>query len=405
MGETFVEPPGSPPVNQMTSVPQVLGPQTAAFSGDRSEFRRLVTRGSFLEFVTLGFYRFWLATDMRRQLWANTSVDGDAAEYTGTGRELLIGFLIAVAILAPLYLGYFFLGLQAEQWQAFASTPLVLLLYLFGQFAIYRARRYRLTRTVWRGVRFWMTGSGWLYALRAALWGLAVGFSFGLALPWRNAALERYKMDHSHYGDLQGRFEGRGGELFKRGWWIWATGVLLSIAAIALLAVLPIVSAISVLALPFLYAAYKATEWRWWVSGLRFGDVRFESALPRKAFVDLYWKVIGWSLLLLVGFTLYMGACAEALALLSGGSHEEFFNPERLMNSTVLFACAGVGYLALMLGFNVVVRTYLLRDLWAEVVNATTVHGLAAAAEVAAKGEMTNALGEGFADGLDVAGF
>ena len=32
--------------------------------------------------------------------------------------------------------------------------------FMFGQFAVYRARRYRLTRTIWRGLRFWMTGSG-----------------------------------------------------------------------------------------------------------------------------------------------------------------------------------------------------------------------------------------------------
>ena len=122
--------------------------------------------------VTLGFYRFWLATDMRRHLWSNTEVDGDAAEYTGRGKELLIGFLVALAILVPIYLGYFLIGLEAERLQAFASIPLVAFFYLFAQFAIYRARRYRLTRTVWRGVRFWMSGSGWIYALRASLWGV-----------------------------------------------------------------------------------------------------------------------------------------------------------------------------------------------------------------------------------------
>ena len=143
-----------------------------AFSGSRSEFFHLVRRGAGLEFVTLGFYRFWLLTDMRRHLWANTVVDGDAAEYTGRGRELLIGFLVALAILVPIYLGYFLIGLEAERLQAFASIPLIAFFYLFGQFAIYRARRYRLTRTVWRGVRFWMKGSGWIYALRASLWGV-----------------------------------------------------------------------------------------------------------------------------------------------------------------------------------------------------------------------------------------
>jgi hypothetical protein len=64
-----------------------------------------------------------------------------------------------------------------------------------------------------------------------------------------------------------------------------------------------------------------------------------------------------------------------------------------------------VGYLALILAMNVVVRMYLLRDVWARVVASTTVHNIEAAANVSAKGELANALGEGFADGLDVAGF
>ena len=141
-----------------------------AFTGARPVFRRLVTRGAFLELVTFGFYRFWLATDIRRHLWSHTAVDGDAAEYTGRAKELLIGFLVALAILMPIYLAYFILGIESERAQSFASAPLFLFFYLFSQFAMYRARRYRLTRTVWRGLRLSMRGSGWSYAWRAGLW-------------------------------------------------------------------------------------------------------------------------------------------------------------------------------------------------------------------------------------------
>ncbi len=241
-------------------VPPVPQPAEVSFTGDRGEFRRLVTRGALLELVTVGFYRFWLATDMRRHLWSNTSVDGDPAEYTGTGKELLIGFLFALAIVVPIYLVYFVISLEAERLAAFASFPLLAFFYVFGQFAIYRARRYRLTRTVWRGVRFWMDGSGWVYAGRATLWALLMGLTLGLVLPWREAALERYKMRHSYYGDLQGSFEGRGGQLFKRAWWLW-------LLAPVVLVVFPLI--------PFAYAAFKAIELRWWLSGVRFGDVRF----------------------------------------------------------------------------------------------------------------------------------
>ena len=254
---------------------------------------------------------FWLLTDIRRHLWSNTLIDGDAAEYTGRGKEMLIGFLVALAILVPIYLGYFLIGLEAERYQAFASIPLIAFFFLFGQFAIFRARRYRMTRTVWRGVRFWMTGSGWIYALQASLWGVLTILTLGLVLPWRAAALERYKMRHSHYGDLQGKFEGRGWEFFKRGWWLW----LLTPIAIYLVPIAP-----------FIYAGYKAIEWRWWLSGIRFGGVCVESSLPKSALIGLYWKVIGWMAVLGLVFAVYLALCAVLVASMSGAGLTEFFN-------------------------------------------------------------------------------
>jgi len=361
-----------------------------AFSGQRSEFFSLVRRGAALEFVTLGFYRFWLLTDMRRQLWANTVVDGDAAEYTGRGRELLIGFLVALAILVPIYLGYFLIGLEAERLQAFASIPLIAFFYLFGQFAIYRARRYRLTRTVWRGVRFWMTGSGWKYALQASLWGLLMIVTLGLVLPWRNAALERYKMRHSHYGDLQGSFEGSGWEFFKQGWWLWLlTPVAFVIYPVA----------------PFIYGAFKAIEWRWWLSGIRFGGVQVKSTLKKSELIGLYWKVIGWIAIFGLVFAAYLGLAAVLVASMSDASFSDFFKAGEFATNIPLVVLAGLGYLVFALAMNVVIRVYLLRDLWVRVLGSVNVSGLEAAANVAARGDLANALGEGFADGLDVGGF
>ncbi|HKG74867.1 MAG TPA: DUF898 family protein [Aestuariivirgaceae bacterium] len=379
--------PLGPPVPPPSPVPP---PMPVAFSGSRSEFFHLVKRGAALELVTLGFYRFWLLTDIRRHLWSNTLVDGDAAEYTGRGKELLIGFLVALAILVPIYLGYLLIGLEAEHYQAFASIPLFLFFYLFGQFAIFRARRYRLTRTIWRGVRFWMTGSGWIYALQASLWGLLSAVTLGLALPWRMAALERYKMRHSYYGDLQGSFEGRGWEFFKRGWWLW------------LLA--PVAMVVYPLA-PFIYGAFKAVEWRWWLSGIRFGGVRIESSLPRSALIGLYWKVIGWIVVLGLVFSAYAAAAAALVASMSGEPFAEFFTSQEFSKSIPLLALMGLGYLVFALAMNVVIRVYLMRDLWVRVLGSVNISGLEAAADVAARGEMANALGEGFADGLDVGGF
>lgn len=380
-------------MNQMNFIPQPPPPLPAVpvvFAGERGEFFRLVGRGAMLELATLGFYRFWMATDIRRHLWVNTAVDGDAAEYTGRGKELLIGFLFAMAILVPIYLAYFLVSVEAERFKGFASVPLVIAFYGFGQFAIYRARRYRLTRTVWRGVRFWMDGSGWAYAGRAMLWTLLVVLTLGLAWPWREAALERYKMRHSHYGDLQGDFEGRGWEFFKRAWYLW-------LCAPFALVLFPL--------FPFLYAQFKAVEWRWWLSGIRFGGVRLQSSLRPGAMYGLYWKVIGWCVLLWLATTAYFVGAMFLAAKLSGASLGSPQAAQALTSNIPLLIMMAIGYIVVILAMNVVMRMYLLRDVWAKVVDSVELHGIEAVANIAAKGDLASALGEGFADGLDVAGF
>jgi uncharacterized membrane protein YjgN (DUF898 family) len=389
-----------------TSVPLVpSAPEPSAstirFTGARRDFRRLITRGALLEFVTLGFYRFWLTTDMRRHLWSHTEVGGDTAEYTGTAKELLIGFLIALAVLVPIYLTYFYLTLEAERWAAFASVPLLLFFYLFTQFAIYRARRYRLTRTIWRGVRFWMTGSGWNYAFRAFGWSFVLGLTLGLALPWMRASLERYKMQHTHYGDLPARFEGTGGEFFARAWWLWLLTWLVGWLIIPL---------------PFIYGVFKAIEWRWWISGLRVGGiqahkgrvggVRAHSKLDASDLFDLYWKVIGWIMLIATVATVVVGgaagAAAFALADSFAGTTEQ--QVAAFMQHPATLVLIGVGYLATALAAGIVMRLYLTHDLWQRVIDSTVVYNLEAADHAISKGELAGSLGEGLADSFDVGG-
>lgn len=364
-------------------------PKQVLFTGKRDDFRKLVTRGAALDVITAGFYRFWLATDMRRHVWSHTELDGDSFEYTGRARELFIGFLIAMAILVPLYLIYFIIGIYAEQAQAFASFPLFLFFYMFGQFAIYRARRYRLTRTIWRGVRFWMDGSGWSYAWRATLWGALVALTLGLAWPWREAALERYKMRHTYYGDLQGSFVGTGWEFFKRGWGLW-------LASPFMILMIPI---------PFIYGAFKAIEWKWWVEGLRFGDVSFRSTLRTDALISRYWAAVGWSMLAYTGIGIYAGAATALYVALTGVQLNQLLASGHFLQAAPMVVILGIGYVAMVLVMNVAIRVTLFRDIWQRVVSSVVVSRLDAAANVAAKGELVSALGEGIADGLDVAGF
>jgi uncharacterized membrane protein YjgN (DUF898 family) len=368
-------------------------------------------RGALLELVTAGFYRFWLATDIRRHLWSHTSVETDAPEYTGTAKELLLGFLFATAILGPVYVAYFLLGLEAERWKAFASAPLAIFFYLFYEFAVYRARRYRLTRTVWRGVRFGMGGSGVSYAWRVALWTLFAVITLGVALPWRQAALERFKMRHTFYGDLAGGFVGSGGGLFARGWLLWLGAMVTVVVPFASMVtgsqtLVGVTWIVALILWPFIYGAYKAIEWRWWVSGLRLGDVSFESDLGRGRLIGLYWKLLGWGVLLIIVFAIWSAAVVGGALWLSGADLTAAAQIADVVSQrwSVLIG-VGLGYVVAALLVGMLIRIYLIHDVWRRVSDSVTVHNLAAAQDVAARGEPVSALGEGLAGGLDVVGF
>ena len=400
------------------------------FSGRPGGFLGLLTKGALLQLVTFGFYRFWLTTDLRRHLWSNTSIGGDALEYTGRGRELLIGFLFALAIIGPIFFIYFLVGIEAERARAFLSLPLYLFLYFFGQFAIYRARRYRLTRTIWRGVRFWMQGSGMAYAWKSFLWALLVGVTLGLALPWREAALERYKMQHTFYGDLQGRFVGNGWDFFKRGVWIWVLALLIPAGMIgagfaiamtkgsrvvdrelpAIIGGLYLLAII--LAVPF-YAKYKAIEMKWWVAGVRFGELSLTSGLRGRSMLWLYVKMsfFGWLTMLLVALLIaavaWIGATALHLNFEYLNSEEAKVRMEELFLAyqIPIIVVGALFYISLLLIFGIVQRFFLMRGYWKLVAATLTVAHLEAADAVVAKGSAVSGLGEGLADGLDVAGF
>jgi len=112
--------------------------------------------------------------------------------------------------------------------------------------------------------------------------------------------------------------------------------------------------------------------------------------------------VIGWFMLLMTVTGVYFGLCGAVVAMLSG---EPSAAPAAISRSIPLLVMIGLGYLVLVLSLNVVMRLYLQRDLWAKVMASVHLHGIEAAANVGAKGDLASALGEGFADGLDVAGF
>ena len=71
------------------------------FTGNWREYLPIAASNVLLIIVTLGIYRFWAAARQRRYLWSRTEVIGDRLEWSGTGKEMFIGFLIVTLVLLP----------------------------------------------------------------------------------------------------------------------------------------------------------------------------------------------------------------------------------------------------------------------------------------------------------------
>jgi len=408
-------------------------PVRLRFIGDRGDYWRLMIRGGALQAITLGIYRFWLFTDMRRFLWAGTEAEGETLEYTGTPVELLIGFLMAIGILVPVYALLFLASLQFGILSRLSGLVAVVVLAGFGQYAAYRARRYRLTRTVFRGLRFHQAGSAVRYAVRAMLWWIPIGLTLGLASPWATANLERYKMRNTFYGNLGGSFAGSGGRLFGRGILIWLlvvgplgaalVGAVAAIdwpavtralgqanaanIAIAMqgndgikigLALLASGVGWSVLAGVVLYPGYQAIAMRWWLGGLRLGGAAVASDLRMRRYYFAYLRYLLYVVLFSIAYAV---AAAIALALFRGAMPGRVdFSDMSLWRSGVVIGSGIVAYVIFILGVSTIYQVVVKMRLWQVAVESVLISGIAALDHVQASDATSSAVGEGLADAL-----
>ncbi len=175
------------------------------FAGGQGRLFSLATRTGLLTVLSAGLYRFWMKTRLRRFFWSSLRPGGIPLEYVGDPLEKLLGFLYAVVILAfyigvvNLVLMYFSFSLFQTNGVAYGLSFLGVLPILF--FARYRARRYVLARTRWRGIRFGLEPGAWGYAWRALVLWLATIASLGILWPLKAFMLERYMTDRTWFGN------------------------------------------------------------------------------------------------------------------------------------------------------------------------------------------------------------
>ena len=158
--------------------PSGAGVELVRFDNRRGELIGLLIKNFLLNFITMGIYRFWARTNLRRYFWRGIAIDNERLEYVGRGIELFIGFLIVVAILflaaVPLFMVQFLIIGAPAVLKFGVEFLYYAVLFVLIQIAVFRARRYRTSRTVWRGIRFGLEGKSLRYAGISCLYGLLV---------------------------------------------------------------------------------------------------------------------------------------------------------------------------------------------------------------------------------------
>ncbi|MGB0683603.1 MAG: YjgN family protein [Magnetovibrionaceae bacterium] len=373
----------------------------------------LLFKTGILTLLTIGIYRFWAKTRVRRYLWDSVEIDGSRFEYTGTGKELFVGFLIAVCALVPLVLGLNFLASLLANSVGF--PPLALLSWVpIGWvilFAAFRLWRYRLSRTSWRGVCFRIQGKATSFANYAALQYLLVPLTLGLYLPWADAKAWRYRIERTSFGSQGLSFEGDPKKILLP-WlvaWAFFVGGYATIAGPLIELFLGMDSfsgdvLVQVDSLMLeesnLFAGliglgviaayvYGFLKFRFFLSGIRMNRLQVHSNLKLTTLLVL----CGWFLVLCLGlFVLTMVVLGVGVGLSSAGLPIQFVIPLVLL----------VLYVVLL---GPLFRGVVLNVMLGAVCKTMTIKNADELSKAAQSGERGPVQGEGLADALDVGAF
>ncbi|EBA06247.1 YjgN family protein [Sagittula stellata] len=394
-----------------------------SYSGEKGALFKLAFKTGLLTVVTLGIYRFWQKTRIRKYIWSSVSAGGDTFEYTGTGMEKFLGFLVAIVFLA-VYLGilqmilfYFGLNIMVDPETAGTEAVIgqVIAIYIslfavlpFILFAMYRARRYKMARTRFRGIRLGMEKGAWGYVARALGYGLLTVVTLGALMPLATFKLEKYMSDRSFFGSTRLIQEGTWTKLYPAmkhlfialGLFI-VCGILIAIGGMNEMVALAVLGGIGIFVgyIWFLVGSvyYGVRSFGYLMSHkVLGGTVRFVSE-PKTGFVIKTYIVGGLllSLLASVAFGAVGVVAVPMIMLAEDGS----------VGGIVAFAIVmGLGYLVALVVTQALSLILITQPILAHYISTIRVENPEALDRVHQRESETGVDADGFADALDIGG-
>jgi uncharacterized membrane protein YjgN (DUF898 family) len=217
--------------------------QQAQFFGRAGTLFGMELVNWLLALLTMSIYYFWGKTKVRRYIYSMTEFEGDRFAYHGTGKELFLGALKLLLLVLPLAAALFYfasIGVMLPELVMVVTYSIILLLL---PIALYGARRYRLSRTSWRNVRFSFRGRLGecykIYVLGVFLTMLTLSFYY----PFFKVNITKYWMTNTFFGNAPLTYVGKGKDLFAIYIGYFIRIVLLGLVAIGGAVLIPIFTA------------------------------------------------------------------------------------------------------------------------------------------------------------------
>lgn len=275
------------------------------FTGNGSDYFNIWIINVLLTIVTLGFYYPWAKVRSRRYFYANSHFDGRNFEYHATGKQLFLGYVIAMILLI--------LFVTVQKVSLEGSLIIMLISFLVIPWVIWRSLKFNMRMTSFSNVRFAFDGS---------LGGAYMSFMLFPFLSFLGLYIP-----------------------------LIVLGVVIGVTAGVNMVLLGLILGLLVLILGvwlaiFMFALTKKKQSEYSIGHTRFGQGQFLPQLETKPLMKIYLRTFGISLL---AFIIAVIAFV-VLAFVFSVPLEDFKSPEDLKGMNVnLSFMVGFAYLILFI--------------------------------------------------------
>ncbi len=208
--------PGPPGVVAAAPAADQNAVRRLSFHGDGGSLFGILIVNALLTVFTLGIYHFWGKVKVRNFFYSHLDLDGDRFAFHGTGKELLLSWLKVAGCIVALVL--VIAGFGAILGKNSPILNVIVFLVYIGvlciiPYAMVGARRYLLSRSSLRGIRFSFRGNAGDLLKMFLKGSFLTALTLGFYSPYFMNDLHRFFVSNSYYGDRRFSYDGEGRDL------------------------------------------------------------------------------------------------------------------------------------------------------------------------------------------------